>query len=38
MARIAHRFLANPGLMPALLTVVGLVVAACTNSGGRPGY
>ena len=38
MARIARRFSASPALLPALFTVVGLVVAACGNSGGRPGY
>ena len=29
---------ARPMLARVLLAIAGLLVAACTNSGGRPGY
>jgi hypothetical protein len=38
VSRILVRLTARPVLARVLLTALGLLVAACTNSGGRPGY
>jgi hypothetical protein len=38
MDRIMRVMTGRPLLARALLLALGLVVAACTNSGGRPGY
>jgi hypothetical protein len=35
---ILERLAGRPALWRAMVVVVGLVVAACNNSGGRPGY
>jgi hypothetical protein len=38
MRRIGERLASRPALPRVLLLVIGLVVAACTNSGGSAGY
>jgi hypothetical protein len=38
MERVVTAFTKRPHLARILLVLVGLVAAACDNSGGRPGY